>query len=87
MEQPGFGALAAELKNQLSALPETLSAESVDALQKQVGAVTGAKGKGLFMPIRVAITGRTHGPEMKKVLPLLGKAEALKRIQSITGVH
>ncbi len=32
---------------------------------------TGRKGKGLFMPLRHAITGRTRGPEMAEVLPLL----------------
>ena len=87
MAQPGFAALVAELAKQIRACSEPVTAEQVDALQKQVGAATGAKGKGLFMPIRVAITGRTHGPEMKKILPLLGKSEALKRIEAITGVH
>ncbi len=32
---------------------------------------TGRKGKGLFMPLRHAITGRTRGPEMAEVMPLL----------------
>jgi glutamyl-tRNA synthetase len=32
---------------------------------------TGRKGKGLFMPLRKALTGQAHGPEMAQVLPLL----------------
>ena len=32
---------------------------------------TGRKGKGLFMPLRHAVTGRTRGPEMSDVMPLL----------------
>ncbi|KRS11484.1 glutamyl-tRNA ligase [Roseovarius atlanticus] len=32
---------------------------------------TGRKGKGLFMPLRKALTGQTHGPDMSQVLPLL----------------
>lgn len=31
-----------------------------------------AKGKNLFMPIRIAMTGKAHGPEMKKIFPVLG---------------
>ena len=34
---------------------------------------TGRKGKGLFMPLRHAITGQPRGPEMADVLPLLQK--------------
>ena len=32
---------------------------------------TGRKGKGLFMPLRKAVTGRERGPDMSAVLPLL----------------
>ncbi len=32
---------------------------------------TGRKGKALFMPLRKALTGQAHGPEMAQVLPLL----------------
>lgn len=34
---------------------------------------TGRKGKALFMPLRLALTGRTRGPEMAEVMPLLQK--------------
>ncbi len=37
---------------------------------------TGRKGKGLFMPLRKALTGRAHGPDMSKVMPLLQKVRA-----------
>lgn len=37
----------------------------------KVKAQTGRKGRGLFMPLRRALTGRDHGPDMGKVLPLL----------------
>ncbi len=32
---------------------------------------TGRKGKGLFMPLRKALTGQAHGPDMSDVMPLL----------------
>jgi glutamyl-tRNA synthetase len=38
---------------------------------------TGRKGKGLFMPLRLAVTGRERGPEMAEVMPLLQKKPAL----------
>ncbi|MEM9708681.1 MAG: glutamate--tRNA ligase [Pseudomonadota bacterium] len=38
---------------------------------------TGRKGKGLFMPLRLAVTGRTRGPEMADVMPLLQKKPSL----------
>ena len=36
-----------------------------------VKAATGRKGKGLFLPLRRALTGRDHGPEMGPLMPLL----------------
>lgn len=79
VNQPVCMALYAEVE----ALPEVISAELVDLMQKAVGAKTGAKGKGLFMTIRAAVTGRTHGPELKKVIPLLGKRALLERIAAV----
>ncbi|MGE4351371.1 MAG: glutamate--tRNA ligase [Bdellovibrionales bacterium] len=41
---------------------------------------TGRKGKELFMPLRRALTGLDHGPELKVLLPLIGRENALKRL-------
>ncbi len=41
---------------------------------------TGAKGKALFMPLRLALTGANHGPEMAQMLLLIGEQEAKKRL-------
>lgn len=76
------GKVVAALFDSASLLGEQILAEDVDQLQKDVALKTGIKGKSLFMPIRAAVTGRTHGPEMKKVLPLLGKEIVLARIES-----
>jgi len=46
---------------------------------------TSAKGKELFMPIRAALTGKVHGPELDKVFAVLGKDTALKRLKPFTG--
>jgi glutamyl-tRNA synthetase len=45
-----------------------------------VKAATGAKGKMLFMPLRKALTGKEHGPEMGKMLPLIGREAAYARL-------
>jgi glutamyl-tRNA synthetase len=42
---------------------------------------TGAWGKALFGPLRLALTGREHGPELKLLLPLIGRARALARLE------
>lgn len=56
------------------------SEQVLQAIQNTVKEKTGAKGKGLFMPMRASVTGKQHGPELKLVLPLLGAEETLRRI-------
>ncbi len=41
---------------------------------------TGRKGKQLFLPLRLALTGRPDGPELKSLLPLIGRKECLARL-------
>ncbi len=41
---------------------------------------TGRKGKTLFLPLRRALTGLDHGPDMSQLLPLIGREEALRRL-------
>lgn len=43
---------------------------------------TGRKGKELFMPLRKALTGMDHGPEMPVLLPLIGAKKAMERLQT-----
>ncbi len=48
----------------------------VDALKTR----TGRKGKPLFLPLRLALTGRDHGPDMAALLPIIGRERALERL-------
>jgi glutamyl-tRNA synthetase len=41
---------------------------------------TGRKGKALFMPLRLALTGLDHGPELALLLPLIGRERTLERL-------
>lgn len=51
-----------------------------DAWLAAVKPTTSRKGKELFMPIRKALTGMDHGPELKKLLPLIGRDKCLSRL-------
>jgi glutamyl-tRNA synthetase len=46
---------------------------------------TGRKGRDLFMPLRLALTGREHGPELKTLLPLIGEERARGRLAGERG--
>ena len=63
-------------------LPEgELTEASWGLWTKQITADTGKKGRDLFLPLRLALTGRDHGPEMKKLLPFIGRERALARLR------
>ena len=54
------------------------------AWAEAVKAKTGAKGRMLFRPLRMALTGKEHGPEMGPLLALIGREKALKRLAGDT---
>ena len=66
-------------KEQLSSL-ENFEPAEIKAAIKAVQKSTGHKGKNLFMPIRVVITGQMHGPELPDAISLLGKDKAIARV-------
>lgn len=71
------------LKEKLNEL-ETFDAAAIKAAIKAVQKETGIKGKNLFMPIRVGVSGQTHGPELPNTMELLGKEKVLERIEPYT---
>lgn len=52
------------------------------ALTGALKAATGRKGRALFLPLRLAITARDHGPDMAALLPLIGQARAVERLRA-----
>ncbi len=75
IEDPSFAAKAAEL------LPEgTLDGDSWKLWTDAVKDATGAKGKSLFMPLRLALTGQARGPEMAVLLPLIDRTKIVARL-------
>jgi glutamyl-tRNA synthetase len=79
IEDAGLAAKAATLLP-----PEPWDEATWGAWTGAVSAETGAKGRGLFHPLRLALTGRGDGPELKKLLPLIGRAKALARLEGKT---
>lgn len=74
-------ALAEDMKGR-----DSIAAEDIREIGKVLQKATGAKGKALYMPVRIAVTGRLHGPELAKALPILGPDECLSRIEKIKGM-
>ncbi len=75
VDEADFTAIAASLLP-----PEPWSAETWDHWVLDVKSRTGKSGKDLFMPLRRALTGMDHGPELKALLPLMGRARAERRL-------
>lgn len=68
----------------LELLPQTEWGETSWSLwMNAMKDATGLKGRKLIMPLRLALTGREHGPEMKTLLLLLGEDTIRKRLEKI----
>lgn len=69
-------------KNQVEEL-EVLDVPTIKTAIKSVQKETGVKGKNLFMPIRVAVSGQMHGPELAETIELLGKEKVLEHLNKV----
>lgn len=58
------------------------AADPWHALTAALKETTGRKGKPLFLPLRRALTGRDHGPDMAALLPLIGRERAVERLRA-----
>lgn len=59
------------------------SRDEFKSLMKEVQKESGIKGKDLFMPVRIALTGNMHGPELPLIAEVFGKKKCLQRIKNI----
>ena len=62
---------------------EEVDEEFAKTVMKKIQKGTGIKGKKLFMPTRVALTGNIHGPELISIIFLLGKQNIIDRIEYV----
>ena len=78
IEDPAFAAAA------LAVLPETVDESLWPNWTAAVKEATGAKGKALFMPLRLILTGQAHGPDMATIAPMIGRERIVRRLRGET---
>jgi len=69
----------AEYLKDASGAPEEIYAAAIKHAREK----SGVKARDLFMPVRAALTGKVHGPELDKVFAVLGGDSARKRLQRV----
>ncbi|WP_353893086.1 glutamate--tRNA ligase [Proteinivorax hydrogeniformans] len=82
LEGEQVSALCDAFINELNSIDE-VDDEFTATIFKKIQKQTGVKGKSLFMPIRVMVTGQQHGPDIGGVLKVLGKENILKRVKYV----
>ncbi len=75
IEDAAFLSRAAEMLDE-----GVISSASWKQWTSVISSETGAKGKALFMPLRKALTGKSYGPDMGKLLPFIGREKILARL-------
>jgi glutamyl-tRNA synthetase/nondiscriminating glutamyl-tRNA synthetase len=81
----GARAVVAALATELAGAPR-LEKESFRAVANQIKAKTGQKGKALFHPVRIALTGRSDGPELDLAVPAIDRGAELPESAGIPAV-
>ena len=66
---------------------EQLGEDDFRSIMKSVQEETGYKGKNLWMPVRIALTGLSHGPELQKLVEYFGKDEVILRFNNALGTE
>jgi nondiscriminating glutamyl-tRNA synthetase len=75
-----FRALSSRLEDR-----PPLNREEFVSMLKQVGKTLGLSGKNLFMPVRAALSGETHGPDLDRLYLTLGPVRAVDRLRRAAG--
>ncbi len=85
LQQEGVSQIVEAVKSYVESVAD---GESMDfsVLNQQLKESVSKKGKELFLPLRVALTYRSHGPEMKRILPLLKKDLCLDRLKKASEI-
>lgn len=80
LTDPDIPQVMAAFKSKLAAL-QVVDAPAVQAVLKGITKELKVGGKKVYMPIRVALTGRTHGLDLDKFIAIIGKERTLVRLQ------
>ena len=84
LDAPGAAAVCAGAAAALAALADW-SADGVKSAVRSLAPALGVKGRELFQPLRAALTGRTHGPELPHIAVLLGRERCVARLERAAG--
>ena len=76
-----------EFATRVVAEGKPLTGDSFKAMLNDVKTAAGAKGKELFQPLRIALTGSIHGPEFDKLIPLIEDGASLALRKPVLGVR
>lgn len=86
LAEPQVATVLEAFLNKLVAL-DSFTPELIAAAIKEVQKETGVKGKGLFMPIRVAITGEMHGRDLNRTIYLIGQEAVIARLKEVIAAN
>jgi nondiscriminating glutamyl-tRNA synthetase len=84
---PKTAEVLAAFAAQVEGDPSPMTPERFKAIMNEVKAKTGAKGKDLFHPVRIALTGSHSGPEFDKLIPILEEGSRLDLPQHVMNVR
>jgi len=83
MQEESFLTVIKAFRDKLAEMDgPTMQPEDIKATIKAIMKETGLKGKFVFMPIRVVLTGQMHGPDLNNIVVLLGKEKCLARLDN-----
>ncbi len=82
LDKDHISALVQILKEKISSV-EDLTPEVAKKIFKEIQKEHGIKGKDLFMPVRVMLTGQMHGPDLMKIIAVLGVESILNRLEYV----
>lgn len=85
LNQEGVKNLLETFKNKLENA-ETFDAQSLKKTIKESGKEAEMKGKMLFMPLRIAVSGAMHGPDLPKMMDIMGKSRLIDRLNYAIGL-
>ncbi len=77
LSAPKTGEVLSAFAEQVEADKSPMTPERFKTIMNEVKARTGAKGKDLFHPVRVVVTGSHSGPEFDKLIPILEEGSTL----------
>ncbi len=81
-DQPDAGEVIRTLRSRVEAAGPLDESTAVE-LVRETGEAAEQGGSQLYLPVRIALTGRVEGPEIHELMPVLGRERSLKRIQNV----